>query len=188
MEVNNDFSYKTMNKSTLKFYKSYIYGDYNITRRRKLRIKDDMMFASETSLQMVCTYIMGVAVTHLLPGTPNSNHPAQHSCSIAGSKLLAKHVSDVNDGIKVYPVNPAFVMSTGLKESEMPSIIYPEGIYVKEVPGLSSAGVVDALVENIGYIVFVRGGKNNKSNDDDDNIDATDKINKDSDHKDMPDL
>eukprot|EP00957_Ditylum_brightwellii_P186878 14230959-Ditylum_brightwellii.AAC.1 len=101
MEANNDFSYKPVNNSTLKFYKSYICGDYSITQRRKLNIKDDMRFASETSLRMVCIYIMGVAVTHLLPGTPNSNHPAHHSFGTAGSKLLAKHLSDANDGIKV---------------------------------------------------------------------------------------
>eukprot|EP00957_Ditylum_brightwellii_P170326 12964995-Ditylum_brightwellii.AAC.1 len=75
MEPNNDFSYKPVSNLTFAFYKSYIYGDYNITQRRKLNIKDDIRLASETSLQMVCTYIMGFAVTQLLPGTPSPNHP-----------------------------------------------------------------------------------------------------------------
>eukprot|EP00957_Ditylum_brightwellii_P088201 6718524-Ditylum_brightwellii.AAC.1 len=70
-----------------------------------------MKLASETSLRMVCTHIMGVTVTHLLPGTPSPNHPAHHSFGTAGSKLLAKHVSDANDRIKVYLVNPTFVTS-----------------------------------------------------------------------------
>eukprot|EP00957_Ditylum_brightwellii_P038995 2947448-Ditylum_brightwellii.AAC.1 len=64
---------------------------------------------------------------------------------------------------------------------------YPEGIYVKEVSDLSSASAVDTLAENIGCIVFVRGGKKIISNDDD-NIDATYKINEDSNNKYMPDL
>eukprot|EP00957_Ditylum_brightwellii_P169407 12894074-Ditylum_brightwellii.AAC.1 len=221
MEANNDFSYKPVNNSTLKFYKSYICDDYKITQRRRLNIKDDM--------------------------------------STTESKLLAKHVSDANGGIKVYPVNPAFVTSTnnttiyindsedannkdsillalcdvddslrniqsknyfisssksggmgirirltclfaadgsttpiyiiilGMKESEMPSSIYPYGIYVEEVPGLSSASDVDGLVEIIGYIVFVRGDKNNISNGNG-NIDALDKINEDSDNENMLDL
>eukprot|EP00957_Ditylum_brightwellii_P040578 3071543-Ditylum_brightwellii.AAC.1 len=55
---------------------------------------------------------MGVAVTHLFPGTPSPNHPAHHLFGTAGSELLVKHVSDVNDGIKVYPVNPSFVTPT----------------------------------------------------------------------------
>eukprot|EP00957_Ditylum_brightwellii_P038065 2879265-Ditylum_brightwellii.AAC.1 len=135
---------------------------------------------------------MDVAVTHLVPWTSSPNHLAHYSFGTAASMLLAKHVLDANSGIKVYPVNPAFVMSTDnttihindskdannkdfillalrdvgdslrnkksknyfissskssgmgmrirLKESEMPSSIYPEGICVKEVPGLSNAG------------------------------------------------
>eukprot|EP00957_Ditylum_brightwellii_P056584 4289469-Ditylum_brightwellii.AAC.1 len=100
MEANNDFSYKPVNNSTLQFYKSYICGDYTITQRRKLHIKYNMRFASETSLQMVCTYIMGVAVMYLLHGTPSSNYPTHHSFGTAGSKLLDKHVSNTNSGIK----------------------------------------------------------------------------------------
>eukprot|EP00957_Ditylum_brightwellii_P080985 6160094-Ditylum_brightwellii.AAC.1 len=112
MEANNDFSHKPVNSLTLKFYKSLICCDHNITQMRKQNITDDMRFASETSLLMVCTYIVGVAVTHLLPGTPSPNHHAHHSFGTAGSQLLAKHVSDTNDIIKVYPENPAFVIPT----------------------------------------------------------------------------
>eukprot|EP00957_Ditylum_brightwellii_P113124 8627543-Ditylum_brightwellii.AAC.1 len=72
----------------------------------------------------------------------------------------------------------------------MTSSIHPEYLYIEEVSGLSSAGAVDVSVKIIGYIVFVRGGKNNTSNNND-NIDATGKINEDSDDEDdddMPDL
>eukprot|EP00957_Ditylum_brightwellii_P167549 12755017-Ditylum_brightwellii.AAC.1 len=48
---------------------------------------------------------------------------------------------------------------SGMKESEMPSSIYTEGIYVEGVTGLSSAAALDASVENVGYIAFVRGDK-----------------------------
>eukprot|EP00957_Ditylum_brightwellii_P132742 10122258-Ditylum_brightwellii.AAC.1 len=82
---------------------------------------------------------------------------------------------------------PIYIIISCLKESEMPSSIYPEVLYVEEVPGLSSAGAIDTSVKNVGYIVFVRGGKNNISNNDD-NIDETDEINEDSNDEEMPDL
>eukprot|EP00957_Ditylum_brightwellii_P132743 10122258-Ditylum_brightwellii.AAC.2 len=58
MEANNGFSYKPLNTSTLALYKSYICGDYNITQRRKLNIKDDMSNSSsswDTMSQSLCT-------------------------------------------------------------------------------------------------------------------------------------
>eukprot|EP00957_Ditylum_brightwellii_P196829 14996274-Ditylum_brightwellii.AAC.1 len=53
-----------------------------------------------------------------------------------------------------------YVIISKLKESEMPSSIYPNGFDVEEILGLSAVSAIDSSVKVPGYIAFVRSGKN----------------------------
>eukprot|EP00957_Ditylum_brightwellii_P132653 10115509-Ditylum_brightwellii.AAC.1 len=55
---------------------------------------------------------MTFAVTHLLPGTPCTSHPATHKYGTEGSKLLSKLVDQAKGVPNVYPLNSAFITST----------------------------------------------------------------------------
>eukprot|EP00957_Ditylum_brightwellii_P147851 11258800-Ditylum_brightwellii.AAC.1 len=86
----NNFSPSLVTQSTLGHYKTYICADYNIVEKHFVKYKDEHHYASETSLRMVMSCIMAVAVSHLYPGQPCLSHPAHHKFSTEGSKLLAK--------------------------------------------------------------------------------------------------
>ena len=55
-------------------------------------------------------------------------------------------------------VAPAYVSFLGLSERELPKDSCPDGILVLPIEGLSVGGV-DPDCKSVGYIVFVRGGK-----------------------------
>ena len=108
----NTFSHIPIAKSTLGFYKAYIRADYDVVEKRYVNHKDEIRYASETSLRMVTSYIMAVAVTHLLPGNPCPSHPANHRFGSEGAKLLARLVAQAKGVPRVYPINPAYITST----------------------------------------------------------------------------
>ena len=108
----NNFSPTPISPNTLGFYKAYMSADHDIVHRSAVSHKDQMRFASETSLRMVTSYIMCVAATHLSPGNPPIDHPAQHNFGDDGSKLLADCVARAEGVSCVYPINPALITST----------------------------------------------------------------------------
>ena len=72
---------------------------------------------------------------------------------------------------------PIYVIIGGLKESDMPSSVYPNGYYVHCLEGLSAAAAIDPSVKTVGYIVFVCSGKNVSAintNEEDEQMDIVD--------------
>jgi hypothetical protein len=108
----NNFSPRPIAQSTMGLYKAYVRADYQIIEKKLVNYKDEARYAAETSLRMVVSYIMAVAVTHLVPGNPCPSHPANHKFGTEGSKLLADLVSKAEGVPNVYPINPAYITST----------------------------------------------------------------------------
>eukprot|EP00957_Ditylum_brightwellii_P005854 444992-Ditylum_brightwellii.AAC.1 len=71
-----------------------------------------MQYASETSLHMVTSFIVRVAVTHLFLGHPSPGHPAEHNFGTLGLQLLVKLVARAEGVSSAYPINPTLTTST----------------------------------------------------------------------------
>eukprot|EP00957_Ditylum_brightwellii_P041928 3175661-Ditylum_brightwellii.AAC.1 len=67
----------------------------------------------------------------------------------------------------------------------IPSLVYPDGIHVEELVGLSSGAAIDPNNPSVGYVVFVPRGKN--SSDENESEDPQD-VDDDFDDDDSPSL